>query len=41
MQRAMESGEPYETLLVPGPADPAVAHPARVVEAWEGLQAGR
>ncbi|BCL80059.1 N-6 DNA methylase [Ktedonobacteria bacterium brp13] len=40
MQQAMESGEAYETLLVPGPADPAVAHPARVVEAWEGLQAG-
>ncbi|GHO84908.1 Eco57I restriction-modification methylase domain-containing protein [Dictyobacter formicarum] len=32
MQRAMESGEPYETLLVPGPADPAVAHPPRTVE---------
>ncbi|GCE08143.1 Eco57I restriction-modification methylase domain-containing protein [Dictyobacter aurantiacus] len=32
MQRAMESGEPYETLLVPGPADPSVAHPARTAE---------
>src|SRR5579885_828424 len=30
MQRAMESGEAYRTRVTPGPADPAVAHPARV-----------
>ena len=29
MRRAMESGVAYQTRLVPGPADPAVAHPAR------------
>jgi hypothetical protein len=29
MQRAMESGVAYETRLVPGPADPAVAHPVQ------------
>ena len=29
MQRAMASGEPYQTLLDPPPADPRVAHPAR------------
>ena len=27
MQRAMETGEPYQTLLDPPPADPRVAHP--------------
>lgn len=29
MQRAIDSGEPYQTLLDPPPADPRVAHPAR------------
>ncbi len=29
MQRAGESGQPYQTLLDPPPADPRVAHPAR------------
>ena len=29
MQRAMDSGEPYQTRLDPPPADPRVAHPAR------------
>nr|WP_246035678.1 hypothetical protein [Dictyobacter kobayashii] len=29
MQRAIESGEPYQTRLDPPPADPAVAHPPR------------
>ena len=28
MQRAKETGPPYETLLDPPPADPRVAHPA-------------
>ncbi|GAC1483859.1 MAG: hypothetical protein NVS2B12_38690 [Ktedonobacteraceae bacterium] len=32
LQRAIESGEPYQTRLDPPPADPAVAHPARIVE---------
>jgi hypothetical protein len=30
MQRAIESGVAYQTRLVPGPADPAVAHEPRV-----------
>jgi len=30
MQRASESGQAYRTRVTPGPADPAVAHPARV-----------
>jgi hypothetical protein len=30
MQQAIELGEAYRTRLEPGPADPAVAHPARV-----------
>lgn len=29
MQRAMETGEPYRTRLVPPPADPSVAHEPR------------
>jgi hypothetical protein len=29
MQRAKESGQPYQTLLDPPPADPRAAHPAR------------
>ena len=29
MQRTIDSGEPYQTLLDPPPADPRVAHPAR------------
>jgi len=29
MQRAMETGKPYETVLDPPPADPGVAHPGR------------
>lgn len=29
MQRDIDSGEPYQTLLDPPPADPRVAHPAR------------
>lgn len=29
MGRAMESGEPHQTLLDPPPADPRVAHAAR------------
>ncbi len=29
MQRAVETGEPYQTLLDPPPADPCVAHPPR------------
>ena len=29
MQRAIESGQPYQTLLDPPPADPRAAHPAR------------
>jgi hypothetical protein len=32
MQQAIESGEPYQTLLDPPPADPRVAHPARETE---------
>jgi hypothetical protein len=31
LQRAIETGEPYETRLDPPPADPRVAHPPRVV----------
>ncbi len=31
MQRAIETGEPYQTLLDPAPADPRVAHPP-----WNG-----
>ncbi|MBU0703865.1 MAG: hypothetical protein KKC18_08355 [Chloroflexi bacterium] len=27
MQRAIETGEPYQTLLDPPPADPRMAHP--------------
>ena len=30
MQHAIESGQPYQTLLDPPPADPRVAHPAKV-----------
>ena len=30
MQRAMDSGEPYQTRLDPPPADPRVAHEARM-----------
>jgi hypothetical protein len=30
MQQAMDSGEPYQTLLAPPPADPHVAHPPRM-----------
>ncbi len=26
MQRAMEGGDPYQTILDPPPADPSVAH---------------
>jgi hypothetical protein len=29
MQRAIDSGEPYQTMLDPPPADPRVAHPPR------------
>ena len=29
MQKAIESGEPYQTRLDPAPADAAVAHDAR------------
>ncbi len=29
MQRAVESGQPYQMLLDPPPADPRVAHPAK------------
>jgi hypothetical protein len=29
MQRAIDTGEPYQTLLDPPPADPRVAHPPR------------
>lgn len=29
MQRAIDTGEPYKTLLYPPPADPRVAHPPR------------
>ncbi len=29
MNRAIETGEPYQTLLDPPPADPSVAHPTR------------
>jgi hypothetical protein len=29
MQRAMETGEPYQTRLDPPPADPRVGHGAR------------
>ena len=29
MKRAMESGEPYETLLDPPPADPRAAYPGK------------
>jgi hypothetical protein len=32
MQRAIETGEPYQTRLDPPPADPVVAHLARVSE---------
>jgi hypothetical protein len=30
MQQAMDTGEPYQTLLDPPPADPRVAHPPRM-----------
>jgi len=30
MQRAMDTGEPYQTLLDPPPGDPRVAHPAKM-----------
>lgn len=33
MQRAIDTGEPYQTLLDPPPADPRVAHPPREDEA--------
>ena len=29
MQRAMDTGKPYRTILDPPPADPRVAHPPR------------
>ena len=34
MQRAIDAGEPYETLLDPPPADPRVAHPERTRPDW-------
>ncbi|GCF08501.1 Eco57I restriction-modification methylase domain-containing protein [Dictyobacter arantiisoli] len=38
MQRAIESGVPYQTRLDPPPADPAVAHPPRArIEAWPSI----
>jgi len=36
MQQAIDSGQPYQTLLDPPPADPAVAHSARSKEAVPG-----
>jgi hypothetical protein len=33
MQRAIETGQPYQTLLDPPPADPCLAHPPRSQEA--------
>lgn len=35
MVRAMRDGETYVTRLVPGPADPAVAHEPRLAERLE------
>ena len=35
MARAMERGEEYVTRLVPGPADPAVAHEPRLLSRLE------
>jgi len=29
MKKAMETGEPYQTILDPPPADPRVAHPLK------------
>ncbi len=34
MARAMETGEAYETLLDPPPADPRVCHESRVTSDW-------
>ena len=33
MQQAIETGQPYQTLLDPPPADPRVAHPLKKMEA--------
>ena len=33
MQQAIETGQPYQTLLDPPPADPRVAHPPKKMEA--------
>ena len=33
MQQAIETDQPYQTLLDPPPADPRVAHPAKKMEA--------
>jgi hypothetical protein len=30
LQRAMETGKPYQTMLQPPPADPSLAHPPRM-----------
>ncbi len=34
MSRAIETGEPYETLLDPPPADPRIAHPESTRPDW-------
>ncbi len=36
MQQAIDTGEPYQTLLDPPPADPRVAHPPREQEPEDG-----
>ena len=38
MQRAIDTGEPYQTILDPPPADPRCCHPAREAGA-EGSRA--
>lgn len=34
MQRAIESSEPYQTLLAPPPADPSLAHGRETKPEW-------
>jgi hypothetical protein len=35
MRQAMDTGEPYRTMLQPPPADPSLAHPPRMeMKVW-------
>ena len=36
MQQAIDTGEPYQTVLDPPPADPSLAHPEDTRPGWVG-----